>query len=100
MFRCQDIALRKEYVELVENVRDSGGDVKIFSSLHVSGERKFYANNIHLKLAKYKHIYCVLMHVNYVLKQNYDFVFRIRSINWGSSFITFSYAGAGRRKQW
>lgn len=40
--RCQDIALRKEYVELVENVKDSGGDVKIFSSLHVSGERKLY----------------------------------------------------------
>ncbi|XP_067205644.1 protein pelota isoform X2 [Linepithema humile] len=39
LFRCQDIALRKEYVELVENVKDSGGDVKIFSSLHVSGEQ-------------------------------------------------------------
>ncbi|XP_078045291.1 pelota mRNA surveillance and ribosome rescue factor [Augochlora pura] len=39
LFRCQDIALRKEYVQLVEGVRDSGGDVKIFSSLHVSGEQ-------------------------------------------------------------
>lgn len=39
LFRCQDIVLRKEYVELVESVRDSGGDVKIFSSLHVSGEQ-------------------------------------------------------------
>ncbi|EFN69659.1 Protein pelota [Camponotus floridanus] len=39
LFRCQNIALRKEYVELVENVKDSGGDVKIFSSLHVSGEQ-------------------------------------------------------------
>lgn len=46
VFRCQDVALRKEYVELVENVKDSGGDVKIFSSLHVSGERKSYINNI------------------------------------------------------
>lgn len=26
-------------MELVENVKESGGDVKIFSSLHVSGER-------------------------------------------------------------
>lgn len=42
MFRCQDVALRKEYVELVENVKDSGGDIKIFSSLHVSGERESY----------------------------------------------------------
>ncbi|KYN43391.1 Protein pelota [Trachymyrmex septentrionalis] len=39
LFRCQDIAQRKEYVEIVENVKDSGGDVKIFSSLHVSGEQ-------------------------------------------------------------
>lgn len=38
--RCQDINARKEYVELVESVRDYGGDIKIFSSLHVSGERK------------------------------------------------------------
>ncbi|XP_014206077.1 protein pelota [Copidosoma floridanum] len=39
LFRCQDVALRKEYVTLVEAVKDSGGDVKIFSSLHVSGEQ-------------------------------------------------------------
>lgn len=39
LFRCQDIVLRKEYVKLVESARDSGGDVKIFSSLHVSGEQ-------------------------------------------------------------
>ncbi|XP_053987891.1 protein pelota [Hylaeus volcanicus] len=39
LFRCQDVDVRKEYVEIVENVRDSGGDVKIFSSLHVSGEQ-------------------------------------------------------------
>ncbi|XP_026295657.1 protein pelota isoform X2 [Apis mellifera] len=39
LFRCQDINLRKEYVELVESIKDSGGDVKIFSSLHVSGEQ-------------------------------------------------------------
>ena len=29
------------YVKLVESVRDNGGTVRIFSSLHVSGERKF-----------------------------------------------------------
>ncbi|XP_012152382.1 pelota mRNA surveillance and ribosome rescue factor [Megachile rotundata] len=39
LFRCQDVLTRKEYVEIVENVKDSGGDVKIFSSLHVSGEQ-------------------------------------------------------------
>ena len=39
MNRCQDVAMRKEYVSLVEAVRESGGDVKIFSSMHISGER-------------------------------------------------------------
>jgi hypothetical protein len=40
VFRIQDVKLRKEYVSLVDSVRESGGDVKIFSSMHVSGERK------------------------------------------------------------
>lgn len=39
LFRCQDVNQRKEYVHLVENVRDAGGDVKIFSSMHISGEQ-------------------------------------------------------------
>ncbi|KAK6625407.1 hypothetical protein RUM43_005704 [Polyplax serrata] len=39
LFRIQDVAKRKRYVQLVDNVRESGGDVKIFSSLHVSGEQ-------------------------------------------------------------
>lgn len=40
LFRCNEVSLRKEYVKLVDSVRDSGGDVKIFSSMHISGERK------------------------------------------------------------
>jgi stalled ribosome rescue protein Dom34 len=40
VFRIQDVKLRKQYVALVDSVRESGGDVKIFSSMHVSGERK------------------------------------------------------------
>ncbi|XP_033627141.1 protein pelota homolog [Asterias rubens] len=39
LFRSQDIAQRKRYVTLVESVRENGGDVKLFSSLHVSGEQ-------------------------------------------------------------
>lgn len=38
--RCPDFVKRKEYVKMVDQVRDSGGDVKIFSTMHVSGERK------------------------------------------------------------
>ncbi|GLV32319.1 pelota [Carabus blaptoides fortunei] len=39
LFRCQDIKTRKEYVNIVDSVRESGGEVKIFSSMHVSGEQ-------------------------------------------------------------
>jgi hypothetical protein len=39
-FRSCDVPMRKRYVRLVESVKEGGGDVKIFSSLHVSGERK------------------------------------------------------------
>lgn len=40
LLRCPDFLKRKVYVKLVDDVRDSGGDVKIFSTMHVSGERE------------------------------------------------------------
>ncbi|CAL1544486.1 unnamed protein product [Lymnaea stagnalis] len=39
LFRAQNVAQRKRYVALVDSVKENGGDVKIFSSLHVSGEQ-------------------------------------------------------------
>ncbi|CAB3993568.1 pelota homolog [Paramuricea clavata] len=39
LFRANDVAVRKQYVSLVESVKENGGDIKIFSSLHVSGEQ-------------------------------------------------------------
>jgi len=39
LFRARDIATRKRYVALVEAVKATGADVRIFSSLHVSGQR-------------------------------------------------------------
>ncbi|KAF7283301.1 pelota mRNA surveillance and ribosome rescue factor [Rhynchophorus ferrugineus] len=39
LFRCNDVKLRKEYISLVDSVREAGGDVKIFSSMHISGEQ-------------------------------------------------------------
>ena len=41
-YRNSDIATRKKYVNLVNSVKDSGGSVHVFSSMHVSGEREFY----------------------------------------------------------
>lgn len=38
--RNSDIATRQKYVKFVESVKDSGGTVHIFSSMHVSGERE------------------------------------------------------------
>lgn len=39
LFRSNKVDERKMYVKLVESVRDNGGTVRIFSSLHVSGEQ-------------------------------------------------------------
>ena len=39
LFRNSNVKLRKKYVQLVESVRDAGGDVYVFSSMHVSGQQ-------------------------------------------------------------
>lgn len=39
LFRNSNIATRRQYVELVESVKENGGNVYIFSSMHVSGKQ-------------------------------------------------------------
>ncbi|KAG8066540.1 hypothetical protein GUJ93_ZPchr0004g39149 [Zizania palustris] len=39
LFRNSDIAMRRNYVNLVESIKKFGGTVHIFSSLHASGEQ-------------------------------------------------------------
>lgn len=39
LFRSSNVQTRKTYVDLVESVRANGGVVRIFSSMHVTGER-------------------------------------------------------------
>lgn len=39
LFRSSDIKTRKQYVQLVESVREAGGKVYIFSTMHVSGQQ-------------------------------------------------------------
>jgi protein pelota len=39
LFRADNIQTRRKYVDLVEDVRESGGKVYIFSSMHVSGQQ-------------------------------------------------------------
>ena len=39
LFRASTVATRKQYVQLVEDVRANGGTVYIFSALHVSGQQ-------------------------------------------------------------
>eukprot|EP01041_Mallomonas_annulata_P003773 gene3773-7490_t len=39
LFRAADVKLRKRYVDLVESVKTHGGQVFVFSSMHVSGEQ-------------------------------------------------------------
>ena len=40
LFRSKELSERKRYVSIVDKVRENNGQVRIFSSLHVSGERK------------------------------------------------------------
>jgi protein pelota len=39
LFRASDVKTRKLYVQLVECVRENGGQLYIFSSMHVSGQQ-------------------------------------------------------------
>ncbi|XP_076812620.1 protein pelota homolog [Clavelina lepadiformis] len=39
LLRSQDVALRRKLVNFVDSVKDSGGTVRVFSSMHVSGEQ-------------------------------------------------------------
>ncbi|KAK4469228.1 hypothetical protein MN116_006573 [Schistosoma mekongi] len=39
LFRSRNLSERRKYVELVDQVKDNQGTVRIFSSLHVSGEQ-------------------------------------------------------------
>lgn len=48
--RAQNVAQRKRFVKLVDSVRECGGDVKIFSSMHISGERKLLMLYQHLSI--------------------------------------------------
>ncbi|KAG2487184.1 hypothetical protein HYH03_014162 [Edaphochlamys debaryana] len=39
LFRVNNVAKRKKYAELVEGVREAGGEALVFSAMHVSGEQ-------------------------------------------------------------
>jgi len=39
LFRNIDFVKRRRYVQLVDSVKESGGEVRLFSSMHASGER-------------------------------------------------------------
>lgn len=50
MDRNADVVARQKYANLVKSVKDSGGTVHIFSSLHVSGEREYFTLFIQMLL--------------------------------------------------
>jgi protein pelota len=39
LFRINNVAKRKKYADLVEGVREAGGEALLFSSMHISGEQ-------------------------------------------------------------
>ncbi len=63
LFRSRDLAERKKFVALVDSVKENMGTVRIFSSLHVSGERKLrdYAQLIYTSYLHdfSKQVYCI-----------------------------------------
>lgn len=83
MFSCNDINIRKEYVKLVEDVRDAGGEVKIFSSMHISGQRK------------YRSFDCIFIHclICQIFIEMFDILrYRACSTQWDSGNFTISDA--------
>ncbi len=57
-----DVHTRRRYVNILESVKENGGEVRIFSSLHVSGERK--QKNIKNKIQKSNRIYFLLFFIS------------------------------------
>lgn len=72
-FRCNDVNIRKEYVKLVEDVRDAGGEVKIFSSMHISGQRKYIAS-VSIEFRKYANKYRIVLQI---MHKTFDFQIKL-----------------------
>ena len=51
--RASDPKERKKYVQLVEDVRQKGAEVLIFSSMHESGQRKFFLYTTMIQSTKF-----------------------------------------------
>ena len=59
--RSADVPTRQRYVRLVEAVKDGGGTVRVFSSLHVSGERMYNAHSLYFTLCDYLYHCCIML---------------------------------------
>ena len=46
VYRASDAAVRKRYVQIVEDVQQKGAEVLIFSSMHESGQRTLATNPV------------------------------------------------------
>lgn len=77
-----DLAERKKYVNLVSDVKGYGGTVRIFSSLHVSGEK------VNIIIYNYYFIGS--------LRSLIICVFSARAVNGGSGYTEVPPAGARR----
>lgn len=42
LLRTHDVAKRKRLVRIVDSVRYNGGTVRMFSSMHITGEREYH----------------------------------------------------------
>lgn len=77
LFRCKNIEKRRRYIRLMEKVREYGGNVKLFSSLHVSGERNVFPIS------------------NFILSKRHSFFLRAGSIQRNRCYSPLSNARIG-----
>jgi protein pelota len=46
LFRASNVKTRRQYVDLVESVRENGGKVYVFSSMHISGQQLQHVSGV------------------------------------------------------
>mmetsp|Transcript_106145 Transcript_106145/g.158804 ORF Transcript_106145/g.158804 Transcript_106145/m.158804 type:complete len:149 (-) Transcript_106145:17-463(-) len=46
LFRASSVKTRRQYVDLVESVRENGGKVYVFSSMHISGQQLQHVSGV------------------------------------------------------
>ena len=90
-FSANDVEKRRKFVTLVDSVRDNGGDVRIFSSLHVSGERKYnvFSHSINEVRVLMNKTFSTSTFLMYVLKHFFLYVSELGQLSGLAAILRF-----------